>query len=113
MPAPLVYISGAELDDWGAAIEDSDGAIDMSSGWTFQVTCAELGSTTALFTKTTNITGTTTGAVVSWATTGELNSLTATSPAGSRYRLQLRCRRTSDSRDVIIEEDLLMRPAIA
>ena len=105
----LTYVSGGELADWEATAEVNGSTVDMSSGWTFQVTCAPVGTTTASFTKTTNITGTTTGCTVSWATTGELNSLTA----GRVYDLQLRCRRTSDSRDLIIEEQVRIKPAIA
>ena len=106
-------VSGAELVDWTANFEVDGAAVDMSSGWTFQVTCAARGSTTALFTKTTNITGTTTGCVVSWATTGELTSLPATQAAGTVYDLQLRCRRTADSRDLIQREQITIYPAIA
>jgi hypothetical protein len=107
------YVVGAELADWEAEVKMRVNGVlavvDMTSGWTFQVTCAAKGSSTALFTKTTNIAGTTSGATVSWAAASELNVL----PAGAVYDLQLRCRRTSDSRDVTVEEQLSILRAIA
>ena len=105
----LTYVAGDELADWEATIEVNGATLDMSTGWTFRVTCAEPGATATLFTKTANITGTTTGAVVSWATTGELSTLTA----GIVYELRLRCRRTSDSRDVTIRETVKIIAEIA
>ena len=88
----LTYTAGDELPHWSPTYVLDGADVDMSSGWTFQVTVAPVGSTTASFTKTTNITGTTTGCTVSWATSGELSTL-----AVGRYTARCRAQRTSDS----------------
>lgn len=94
------YPVGAELPDWPHAFYDRDGAIiDMSTGWTFQVTIgADLDNPTV--TKTSGIAGAdgTLGysVLTAWATTGELDQLTR-----GTYQVALRARRTSDSKDRI------------
>ena len=93
--------AGAELPNLIYQHLDEDGdPTDFSSGWTFTMTAALTKSGTAVFTKTTGFTGSSTGVTVTFATTGELNSLTA----GNTYWLQTRARnganRDLDLRDV-------------
>lgn len=95
--ASFRYRKGAELPSIELTWEDTDGeVIDFSAGWTFTVTVAPRGETTASFTKTTGITGAAgpPNVTIAWATTGELNSL-----AAGAYDLQLRARRAADSKD--------------
>lgn len=86
---------GAELDAWYYTHKDVNGDdVNFSSGYTFSLTAATAKDATAAFTKTTGITGLATGIRVDWATTGELNSLTA-----GVWWVQLRARNI-DSRDL-------------
>lgn len=90
------YVKGSDLADLTVVWQDSDGtAIDMASGYSFSVKVGQRGSA-ATFTKTTGITGTSTGLTVAWATTGELNDL---EPGG--YTIQFTATRTSDSKQRI------------
>jgi len=93
------YRLGAELDPLIYQHRDEDGdIIDFSTGWTFTLGCAPVGGAalaTGGFPKTTGITGTSTGIQVDWSTSTELAGLT-----GGNYDVQLRARRTSDSRDL-------------
>jgi hypothetical protein len=95
------YIQGAELDNTTIAWTDADGvAYDFSTGWTFSLKVGLRGQT-AVFTKTTGISG---GAAVPnvtvvWATTGELNLLEE-----GTYVLQLEAIRTSDSRSLKMQD---------
>lgn len=110
MTATATYMAGAELDDlpvtWYA--EDGTTVYDYSSGWTFELKVGQVGSS-ALFVKTAGISGAATAPnlVVAWATTGELNGL---SPGG--YNLQIRARRTADSKDRFLDAKLVILPAI-
>lgn len=105
MTAARSYKKGAELDPWPYEHRDSDGElVDFSSGWTFSLTVATSKTAAAAVTKTTGITGLSTGVLVEWATTGELNSLTA---SDIPYVVQLRARRTSDSRDLDLADVFL------
>lgn len=91
------YVVGSDLPDLAITWYDSSGnLVDFSSGWTFTAKVAPVNSTVASFTKTTSITGAATAPnlTISWATTGELNSLTAGS-----YTVQVKANRTSDNRD--------------
>lgn len=98
----LRYYVGSDLPDTQVTLRNGDGTYpDFSSGYTFQVKVAPTSGSAATFTKTTSITGaagssTVANVSVSWATSGELNSLTA-----GYYVLQLQVTRTSDSRQWI------------
>jgi hypothetical protein len=105
------YHVGAELPDLALTLKDSDGdVIDLSSGHTFSLKVATLSSTTASFTKTTNISGAAAApnCTVAWATSGELNSLSA-----GRYWAQLAVTRTSDTKVRLFEFELEMRAVIS
>jgi hypothetical protein len=105
----LSYVQGSDLGDSVWAWRDSLGAlIDFSVAHTYELKVGYPGSA-ALFTKTTGITGSATSPniTISWATTGELNTL-----APGQYRGQLRARRTSDSRDRYLTFILEITPAI-
>jgi hypothetical protein len=108
------YVQGAELPTLGWWLYDGTDLADVASGWTFQLKVFAIGASTSDLTKTTSITGqagTGTGrgaddtpnVVIAWATSGELNTLTA-----GQYRVQLAATRTSDSRQLIDQEDLVV-----
>lgn len=91
------YTVGAELPDITLTWYDSNNnLIDFSTGYTFTIKVGIPGST-ALFTKTTGITGAATdpNVTIAWATTLELATLTV----GTLYTAQVIARRTSDSKD--------------
>ena len=95
--ASFKYRAGAELPDLALTWKDTDGTvIDFSSGWTFTVTVTGRGDTVAVFTKTTGITGAAgdPNVTIAWAVAGEISVL-----AVGAYDLQLRARRTADSKD--------------
>lgn len=101
------YVKGSDLADLVVTWLDSDGvAINMSSGYTFSVKVGNPGSS-ANFTKSSGLTGTTTGLTVQWATSGELNGLDA-----GIYTIQITATRSSDSRERIQQERLTILPAI-
>lgn len=89
------YVKGAELPDFTANFRDaSDDIIDMSSGWTFSAKLATEPDTTAIFTKSTGISGGASPSVtIQWATTGELNDVDE-----GTYSLLVIATRSSDSR---------------
>lgn len=92
----MKYVVGSELPDLTLEWYDRSGAlIDFSSGWTFQVKVAPVGSTTASFTKTTGITGAATApnVIIGWVA-ADLGALTAGS-----YEVQVKATRNSDSKD--------------
>ena len=96
MTTTAEYVKGSDLADLTITWQDSDGtALDLSTGYTFSLKVGVKGSA-ATFTKTTGITGTSTGVTVAWATTGELNDLTA-----GRHTGQITATRTSDSKQRI------------
>lgn len=104
------YTQGDELPAWSVYFPVDD---DMSNGWTFTVRVAARGSTTALFEKTTGITGgdgaTEPHASVVWATSGELNSLSLTGIT----TFDVSCTaRNSSSQDITIHDQIVVRPAI-
>lgn len=103
------YVVGSELGDLAITWDDSDGdLIDFSSGYTFQVKVGEVGSA-ATFTKTTGCTGAATAPnlVVAWATSGELNDLTA-----GNYTVQVAATRTSDGKVRIQQGRITMLAAV-
>lgn len=101
------YVKGSELADLTVTWQDSSGnAVDLSSGYTFTVKVGVPGSA-ASFTKTTGITGTTTGVSIAWATTAELSAL-----AAGLYVLQIAANRTSDSKDRIQQFHVQIADAI-
>jgi hypothetical protein len=106
------YRTGAELPD--AALEwfDADGVlIPFATGWTFELKVATRLGDTALFTKTSGITGADTApnVVVVWATgAGELNAL----PVGS-YVALLRARNAAGKDRYFKALPLIVEPAIA
>lgn len=110
----LRYYVGSDLPDTQITLRNGDGTYpDFASGYTFQVKVAPAGSTTSSFTKTTSITGGTGSATVanvtiSWATSGELNSL-----AAGYYILQVQVTRTSDSRQWIEQFPLEIVAAVS
>lgn len=99
----LSYYRNDERPDWQATVTVNGTADDMSTGYTFTVRVATSPTATAVLTKTTNITGATGGVVtVAWAA-GELDIAPGT------YIATLTARRTSDSRDWTISEQLTIR----
>lgn len=87
-----MYTIGSSLPDTPVVITDDGTAVDLSTGYTFSLKVGADGSDAA-FTKTSGITGTTTGVTIQWATTGELQSLDP-----GPYLFQLTSIRGSDSR---------------
>ena len=103
------FTQGSDLPDYSKAWLDGDGdLIDFATGYTFEVRVGNAGSA-ALFVKSTGITGAATAPniTVQWATTGELNSITA-----GVYDLQIIATRTSDSRARILNDAIQVLPAI-
>lgn len=103
------YVSGAELADLEVIWSDSDGAvIDFSAGYTFSLKVGVVGQA-ASFTKTTNITGASTAPnlTVAWATSGELNGLSA-----GGYTLQITATRAADSKTRILQGRLDVLAAV-
>jgi hypothetical protein len=110
------YVIGAELPDWKLFVAIDGVWQDWSSGWSGSVKVAPRNSTTASFTTSSGITlavGTAENAAVpvpsatvSWLTTG-LSAL-----AVGPFTAQFTATRTSDSRQVIIQEDFNMVAAI-
>jgi hypothetical protein len=98
----LNYFAGDELPAFEATITLNGATVDFSSGWTFTVKLTSPGETTV--TKTTGITGASTGTItVAWAT-GELNIKPA------RWRLQLTATRTADQRQFTIQDEVVIKP---
>jgi hypothetical protein len=94
---PVTYIKGADLPDLAVDWEDSTGdLIDFSDGWTFTVRVGLVGQT-ALFTKTTGITGSAASpnVTIAWDSDAELNTLTA----GHVYTVAITATRDSDDRE--------------
>ena len=106
--AIVEYIAGSDLSDLAITWLDSQQQLYDLTGYTFDVKVASLGLTTALFTKSTNITGTNANPnlIISWVD-GELDSLTPGS-----YRLQITATRISDSKERRAQIDLLIKAAI-
>lgn len=91
------YTNGADLPDLAITWKDHAGnIINFSTGWTFSVKVGVVGAT-ALFTKTTGITGAATGPnlVIAWAVTGELNSLAP----NKSYTVSITATRTADGKE--------------
>lgn len=87
-----MYTNDSSLPDTPVVITDDGDAVDLSTGYTFSLKCGVPGQA-ALFTKSSGITGTTTGVTIQWATSGELLSLDP-----GVYEFQLTSTRGSDSR---------------
>lgn len=105
----FTYTQGAELPDLTIEWRDSAGAlINFASGWTFVLKVGTPGSAADL-SKSTGITGASTApnVTVAWATSGELNTLTPAS-----YPAQLIATRTSDSKDRVLEFNLVVNKKI-
>jgi hypothetical protein len=105
----LEYTQGAELPDAAITWLDSSGdIIDYSSGWGYQIKVGTVGGS-ALFTKTTGITGAATApnVTVTWGTAAELSTLDA-----GFYTVQLKATRTLDSKDRFMDVQLRIKPAI-
>lgn len=103
------YIQGAELDDMPISWLDADGdPYNFASGWTFSVKVGAKGAA-ATFTKTSGITGASTAPniTVTWATTGELNTL-----APGDHTLQVEAIRTSDSRSLMMHDTITIIQAV-
>ncbi len=100
--------AGDELLDWVASVElNGDTAVAFQTGYTFQVTCVTKGTTTPLlFTKTTGITGSAGTVTVAWTST-DLGAL-----AAGTYSLKLRIR-SSGTKDLTVDEDILVKPVFA
>lgn len=95
----LTYHQSDELPQWVATITHNGVLPDFSSGWTFRVV-VKRGSSAAVLTKTTNITGAVSGVVtVAWAS-GDLDV------APGQYGIQLKATRTSDSGEATIADRL-------
>ena len=103
------YIQGAELDKMTVTWLDPDGdPYDFSSGFTFSLKVGDRGST-AVFTKTTGITGAATAPnlTVVWAIADELNDLTP-----GNHLLQIEAIRTSDSRSLFMQDTITIVEAV-
>lgn len=93
MSVDAVYVKGSDLADLTVTWLDSTGtAVNMATGYTFSLKVGHKGQA-ALFTKSSNLTGTSTGLTVAWATSGELNDL-----AAGTYVIQFTATRTADSK---------------
>ena len=111
----LEYTIGDELGDSGIYWKDGDGAlIDFSTGYTFSLKVYD-GATTALFTKTTGITGAagslttpTPNVVVAWAITAELTTITTP----GTYPLRLTATRTADSKTRTFRGSITILPTV-
>lgn len=104
-----VYRVGQELPALGLDWLDKDrDRTDYSTGWTFTLTASLPGSSTALLTKTTGITGASTqpNITIAWAASdwSGLGSVT-----GTDYVLLLTARRTADSLDRVYRPDGTLR----
>ena len=89
------YVQGSDLPDLALSWFDYSGAIiDFTSGYSFELKLGKPGSP-ALVTKTTGFTALLTdpNLIVSWASTGELNSI-----AVGEYRCQIRATRIADNK---------------
>ncbi len=109
MTTTVSYVLGSELPSLEIAWLDADGdVIDFSTGWTFSLKLASRGAA-ATITKTTGITGAATSpnVTVAWATTGDLNGLSA-----GRWTGQLTATRTADSKQRIMQFALLVGAAV-
>lgn len=107
--AYLEYIQGADLPDAAITWRDRNNSIiDFSSGHTFSLKIGTPGQT-ALLTKSTGFTGAATSPnlTVAWATSGELNTLTA-----GTYSGQIKATRNSDSKDRFLPFEIKILPAI-
>lgn len=106
-----------EQPAWSAVIQKRDPVTrqwvayaDFSSGWTFTCLVVSLAGAT-LLTKNTGITGASDGSITTNFTGAELatGTVTATFADDHRpYKLFLTARRTADSSDLSISEDLVM-----
>lgn len=99
----IVYPQGAELPDLGITWNTSTGVpIDFSVGWTFVLNLAGIYPSGAplVLTKSTGITGNgpvSPNITITWATTGELNTLI---PGNYVFQLQATNTTTSKIRDM-------------
>lgn len=93
----LSYFVNDELPQWVATVSVNGATHDYSTGWTFTVTLNQ-GSSAAVLTKTTNITGSTGGVItVAWAV-GDLNL------DPGLYRALLVAKRTADNLEHTVKE---------
>lgn len=109
--ASVVYFVGSDLPDLDVTWQDSErNVIDFSLGYAFVVKIAAAGSSTALVTKISGITGDSSApnVTVAWSTTGELNDL---SPG--RYMLQITATRSADGKQRIMALPMDVRQAIS
>lgn len=98
----LNYHQGDELPAFEATITLNGQTVDFTTGWTFTVKLTAPGQTTV--TKTSGITGASTGTItVAWAA-GELNI------TPGRWRLQLTATRTADQRQFTIQDEVVIKP---
>ena len=104
----FTYVQGAELPDIELTWRDDSGAIiDFSTGWTFTARIGVLGQSATL-TKTTGIVGdnTSPNITITWDST-ELNSIPA-----ATYAMHVIARFTSSGKDRILEDELVIKPAV-
>ena len=102
------YTQGSDLPDYTVEWRDQAGdLIDFSTGWTFQCKVGTPGAAADI--TTTNVTGadTSPNVIVSFATSGELNTL-----AVGVYTVQIKATRTADSRDRFFRGKLRVVAAI-
>lgn len=107
---PIHLHTNNEQPSWVVTVTTNGAAVDCSTGWTF--TCKVIDDTlgTTLVTKSTGITGSSTGWTVAF-TGAELVSggVTATFANDNvRYRLQSTATRTSDGARITADEVLVM-----
>lgn len=104
---PKEYTVGADLPDLVITTLDGSGdPIDFSTGYTFEIKVGRRGET-AQFTKTTNVTGGVGSVTISWATSGELNTLTP-----GLWLVQGKATRGADSKHRFFFAEIDVRSAI-
>jgi len=109
------YVVGADAPSLGLFVRENGTLLDLSSGYTFSLKVVTAAGSAAEFTKTSGISGAagsglppsgTPNVTIQWATSGELNSLSAS----TRYLAQLTIT-GGDSRQRIRQFYLSMLPA--
>ena len=109
---PITLFVGDEHAQWVADLTVNGVQLDYSTGYTFTCYVVNMSTGTTMLTKTSGITGGTSGDITVAFTGAELssNSITATFGSPVEYLLYLVPRKTSDSSDgPTVEERLQMR----
>lgn len=105
----IEYYQGSDLPDLALTwLDRNDAVIDFSTGWTFTLKVGRPGET-ALITKSSNIFGAPVApnVTVSWATTGELNTI-----AAGEYLALLTAIRSADGKQRTLPFTLIVAAAV-